>query len=90
MNRRQIDVLDYRYVLIVAVNAYIAFVLVPNFAENRNYTECARNSISTQQSATLNYTGNIRDDSTSPKTCGYNHPDAATFEERQLFIPAIF
>lgn len=70
----------------VVIGSYILLVFVPNSIERNSYRTCAAESITKTEAARFNYGGNVRDDSTRPKTCSDNN-GTETFEDRNLFIP---
>ncbi len=73
--------------LIGITAAYIMIVVAPNYLEQKNYSKCAVDSITEQESANLSYAGNIRNDLAEIKLC-YDNNGKAIFEDRSLFIPS--
>ena len=69
--------------------AFPVLVILTNNIERNNYINCAAESIPSDQTSTLNYGGNVRNDKVSPRTCSDNN-GISTFEERNIFLPSVF
>lgn len=59
-------------IVVIALAYYLAIVM-PHTAQQHNYEDCVKNSITEEEATRYNYTGGIRNDKTNPKTCIYTY-----------------
>lgn len=71
-------------VLIICLFLYAVVVVLPNLAQKNDYEKCAGDSITVKEAERRNYAGNIRDNSTNPKTCGNGSVEFTEFQGNPL------